>query len=137
MSFRDLSLYYFRSLANTIVFFLELTIIALHLTTLYLIMSTHAHTNQLQPFSIRIRKDQKIRLSAIAEARDRTAHALAIKALDEFIEKEEARLGYERQAISAYENLQATGLHVTADELKAWAKSLNTAEPKQMPICHG
>jgi len=100
-------------------------------------MSTHAHTNQLQPFSIRIRKDQKIRLSAIAEARDRTAHALAIKALDEFIEKEEARLVYERQAVAAYENLQTTGLHVTADELKTWAKSLNTAEPKQMPICHG
>jgi predicted transcriptional regulator len=100
-------------------------------------MSTHTHTNPQQPFSIRIRKDQKTRLAAIAEARDRTAHSLAIKALDEFIEKEEARLGYERQAVAAYENLQATGLHVTADELKAWAKNLNTAEPKPMPICHG
>lgn len=100
-------------------------------------MPTNAHTNQPQPFSIRIRKDQKTRLIAIAEARDRTAHSLAIKALDEFIEKEEARLGYERQAVTAYENLQATGLHVTADELKEWAKSLNSAEPKPVPICHG
>lgn len=100
-------------------------------------MSTHARTNQLKPFSIRILKEQKIRLSAIAEARNRSAHALAIKALDEFIEKEEARLSYEQQAVAAYENLKSTGLHVTADELKAWAKSLNTVAPEQVPICHG
>lgn len=99
-------------------------------------MSPLAHSNQLQPFSIRIRKDQKTRLAAIAEARDRTAHSLAIKALDEFIDKEEARLGYERQAVAAYENLQTTGLHVTADELKAWAKSITTAAPEQVPTCH-
>lgn len=100
-------------------------------------MSALAHSNQLQPFSIRIRKDQKIRLTAIAQARDRTAHALAIKALDEFIEKEEARLSYERQAVNAYEKLQATGLHVSADELKAWAHSLGTTNPEKIPACHG
>jgi len=100
-------------------------------------MSALSNSNQLQPFSIRIRKDQKTRLAAIAKARDRTAHSLAIKALDEFIAKEEARLGYERQAVAAYENLQTTGLHVTADELKAWAKTLGTAAPEQVPACHG
>ncbi len=99
-------------------------------------MSALAHSNPLQPFSIRIRKDQKMRLAAIAEARDRTAHALAIKALDEFIDKEEARLGYERQAVAAYEKLQTTGQHATADELKAWANSLGTSDAKQVPICH-
>ena len=96
-----------------------------------------AQNNPLLPFSIRIRKDQQIRLTAIAQARDRTAHALAIKALDEFIEKEEARLSYERQAVTAYEKLQATGLHVSADELKAWARSLGTPTPEKIPACHG
>lgn len=100
-------------------------------------MSAHTNGNQLTPFSIRIRKDQKTRLAAIAEARDRTAHSLAIKALEEFIDKEEARLDYERQAVAAYENLQTTGRHVTADELKTWAKSLATATPDQVPTCHG
>ncbi|MDX8380425.1 MAG: hypothetical protein R8K48_10400 [Gallionella sp.] len=100
-------------------------------------MSALAQGNPLQPFSIRIRKDQKTRLTAIAQARDRTAHALAIKALDEFIDKEEARLNYERQAVTAYEKLQATGLHVRADELKAWARSLATPNPEKIPACHG
>lgn len=99
-------------------------------------MTSTAHTNPLQPFSIRIRKDQKMRLTAIAEAQDRSAHAIAVRALDEFIEKEEARLDYERQAIQAYENMQTTGLHVTADELKAWANSLGTSDQKQIPVCH-
>lgn len=99
-------------------------------------MKIIAHTNPLQPFSIRIRKDQKTRLTAIAEAQDRSAHSIAVKALDEFIEKEEARLDYERQAITAYENLQATGLHVTADELKAWANSIGTSNPQKLPVCH-
>lgn len=96
-------------------------------------MTTLAH--QAQPFSIRLRKEQKTRLAAIAQARDRSAHSLAIKALDEFIDKEEARLSYERQAVAAYENLQATGLHVTADELKAWAR--NPGSSGQVPKCHG
>jgi len=99
-------------------------------------MTSITHTNPLQPFSIRIRKDQKTRLTAIAQAQDRSAHAIAVKALDEFIEKEEARLDYERQAIQAYENLQTTGLHVTADELKTWANSLGTNNQKQIPACH-
>ncbi|MEQ1602086.1 MAG: hypothetical protein ABL885_09995 [Methylophilaceae bacterium] len=99
-------------------------------------MTTLASSNPLQPFSIRIRKDQKTRLTAIAEAQNRTAHAVAVRALDEFIEKEEARLAYEHQAVQAYENMQATGLHVTADELKAWAKSLSTANPEPAPQCH-
>ncbi|MDX8379672.1 MAG: hypothetical protein R8K48_06460 [Gallionella sp.] len=92
-----------------------------------------AQGNPLQPFSIRIRKDQKTRLAAIAQARDRTPHSLAIKALDKFIDKEEARLSYKRQAVTAYEKLQTTGLHVSADELKAWARSPSTPNLKKSP----
>ena len=95
-------------------------------------MSSVAHTS---PFSIRLNPEKRNRLNRLAKEQDRTSHALAIKALDEYLEREEARLAYEQQAIKAYENLQMTGQHVTHDELKNWANSLNT-QPTEVPKCH-
>jgi hypothetical protein len=40
-------------------------------------------------------------------------------------EQREARTAYEQQAVRAYEKMQATGLHFTADEMKQWAQSLS------------
>lgn len=97
-------------------------------------MSTLA---QATPFSIRLDKEKRTRLNRLAKAHERTSHALAIKALDEYLEREEARLAYEQQAIRAYETLQLTGAHVEHDELKQWANSLNTSNPMEAPKCHG
>lgn len=91
---------------------------------------------QATPFSIRLDKEKRSRLNQLAKAQERTSHALALKALDEYLEREEARLAYEQQAIQAYEALQLTGMHVGHDELKQWANSLNTSNPKEAPSCH-
>ena len=95
-----------------------------------------AHNTKTSPMSLRVTEDKKARLTALAQIKERSQHSLAVKAIDEYIEREEARLAYEQQAVRAYENMQATGLHVTADELKTWANSLNTSNPEKAPKCH-
>lgn len=90
----------------------------------------------VSPLSIRLPSDKRTRLNRLAQAQDRTAHSLAIRALDEYIEREEARMAYEQQAIHAYENMQLTGQHVTQNELKLWVESLNSTKPKKAPECH-
>ena len=95
-----------------------------------------AHTPKTSPMSLRVSEDKKARLTALALVKERSQHSLAVKAIDEYIEREEARLAYEQQAVRAYNNMQATGLHVTADELKTWVNSLNTPNPQKAPSCH-
>jgi predicted transcriptional regulator len=90
----------------------------------------------MQPFSIRIRKDQKARLNAIAEAQERTAHSLAVKALGEYIEREEARLDFKRETNAAWEHYQTTGLHVTLQEVGNWMDTLFTDNELPPPVCH-
>ena len=45
-------------------------------------------------------------------------------------------MDYEAKAIRSFENYQQTGLHVTHDELQAWADSLNSDTPLEVPTCH-
>jgi predicted transcriptional regulator len=99
-------------------------------------MTTIAHENPLMPFSIRLRKDQKSRLSAIAKAQDRTAHSIASKALGDFIEREEARLSFKSETDAAWQHYQETGLHATQDELFGWMDSMFTDNPLPVPVCH-
>ena len=99
-------------------------------------MVTLTHKPPMQPFSIRIRKDQKERLNTIAQAQDRTAHSIAVKALSEYIEREEARLDFKRETDAAWKHYQETGLHVTMQEVGDWMDSLFTDNEKPTPICH-
>jgi len=39
-------------------------------------------------------------------------------------------------AIRSYEHFQATGLHVTIEEMEEWATSLGTSIPQTLPQCH-
>lgn len=90
----------------------------------------------MQPFSIRIHQDQKMRLNAIAKAQERTSHSLAIKALNEYIEREEARLDFKRETDAAWEHYQITGLHVTLQEVSNWMDTLFTDNELPPPVCH-
>lgn len=99
-------------------------------------MTTVAQKTPMLPFSLRIREDQKTRLNDIAKAQDRTAHALAIKALDEYIERESARLAFKREADASWQHFQETGLHVTSDEMDKWLDEIRTNPNAPMPVCH-
>ena len=41
-----------------------------------------------------------------------------------------------QDAVEANQHYQATGLHTTQEEMRAWAKSLKTNPSAQAPICH-
>jgi len=79
---------------------------------------------------------RKSDLAQIAGLQKRTVHSLVIEAVDRYIEQTQAKMRYEAQAIRSYENYQATGLHVTLDELQDWASSLDSLTPKPLPLCH-
>ena len=75
-------------------------------------------------------------LAQIAELKQRTVHSLVVEAVDAYIAQMQAKMDYEAQAIRSFENYQQTGLHVTHDELQAWANSLTSDMPLEAPTCH-
>ncbi len=92
-------------------------------------LATHA-------VSIKIDQDTRDRVKRLAEARHRTSHWLMREAISQYVEREEKREAYRQGAIDAWNEYQATGLHVTGDEVVAWLDAWGEETGKAAPVCH-
>jgi len=59
-----------------------------------------------------------------------------IEAIEQDIEREELRQNARQEALSAWEDYQTTGLHVTGEEADAWLEKLETGDDLEAPECH-
>ena len=88
------------------------------------------------PVSLKLSDDERDRLAALATARKRSSHYLMREAVREYLTREELRQDFADEAEKALADYEKTGLHVTHDELDAWARSLGTRRPKRFPKWH-
>jgi predicted transcriptional regulator len=58
------------------------------------------------------------------------------EAIEQYVEREEKREQFRQEALAAWTNFQATGLHVTAEEADAWLAKLEAGEDAATPKCH-
>lgn len=86
--------------------------------------------------SVKLEPDVKERLQRLAEARQRKPHWLMREAIGQYLEREEKRQALYDDARQAWEEYQATGLHVTGDEVAAWLETWGTDDEKAAPECH-
>ncbi|MDZ7809380.1 MAG: CopG family ribbon-helix-helix protein [Arhodomonas sp.] len=87
------------------------------------------------PTSIKLDDDLKGRLQELAEARQRSAHWLMRDAIEQYVEREEKREAFKRDALRAWEEYQATGLYVNADEVETWLAGWGTDHETRPPKC--
>ena len=90
-----------------------------------------------RPVAIKVDADIKERVQRLAAARNRTPHWLMREAISQYVEREEKREAFRRDAINAWNDYQATGLHVTLDEADAWLAKLEAGKDVEPPECHG
>jgi predicted transcriptional regulator len=85
-----------------------------------------------------LKLDEKIesRLLRLAEARQRSADLLIREAIEQYVEREERRAQLRREALAAWNEYQATGQHVTGDEVDAWLARLEAGEDAEPPLPH-
>jgi predicted transcriptional regulator len=76
------------------------------------------------------------RLQRLAEARQRSADVLIREAIEQYVEREERRGQLRREALAAWNEYQATGRHVTGDEVDAWLARLEAGEDAEPPLPH-
>lgn len=87
--------------------------------------------------SLKLDAEIKDRLQWLAKMRDRKPHYLMREAIQQYVEREEKCEQFRQGALTAWNDFQATGLHVTAEEADAWLAKLEGGEDAKAPECHG
>ena len=86
--------------------------------------------------SIKLDDELKDRIQHLAESRRRSAHWIMREAIAQYVEREEKREAYLRDAQNAWEEFQRTGLHITAEEADEWLAQLAAGNDVEPPECH-
>lgn len=90
----------------------------------------------IRPVAIKIDEDTRVRVKRLAEARQRSSHWMMLEAIRQYVEREEKREAFRQDGIRAWNEYQATGLHVTLEEADAWLARLEAGEDAEPPECH-
>jgi predicted transcriptional regulator len=86
--------------------------------------------------SLKLDQELKERVQRLASTRRRSAHWILREAVEQYVSREEQREQFRAAALAAWNDYQATGLHVTAEEADAWLKKLEAGEDAETPSCH-
>ena len=86
--------------------------------------------------SLKLDLELKQRVQQLASARRRSAHWIMREAVEQYVSREEKREQFRADALAAWNDFQATGLHATAEEADAWLAKLEAGEDAEAPECH-
>jgi predicted transcriptional regulator len=86
--------------------------------------------------SLKLDSELKQRVQRLASARRRSAHWIMREAVEQYVSREEKREQFRADALAAWTDYQATGLHATAEEADAWLARLEAGEDAETPSCH-
>ena len=86
--------------------------------------------------SVKLDDELKARVRNLAEARQRTSHWIMREAIVQYVEREEKSEALKQDALSAWEDYEQTGLHLTLEEADAWLAKLEEGEDAELPKCH-
>ena len=86
--------------------------------------------------ALRLEPDLKQRAEVLAESEHRSFSSVVRDALVAYLEKREAEQTEIRESVAAWQEYQATGLHVTGEETSAWLRTWGTEQEGEPPACH-
>jgi predicted transcriptional regulator len=86
--------------------------------------------------SLKLDFELKQRVQHLASARRRSAHWIMREAVEQYVSREEKREQFRQDALMAWNDYQATGLHATVEEADAWLAKLQAGEDAEVPQCH-
>ncbi len=86
--------------------------------------------------SIKIDDDLKHRVQHLAGQRQRSPHWLMREAIQQYVEREEARESFKQEAVASWAAYQETGLHLTGQEVRVWLNNWGTDAETAIPEYH-
>lgn len=88
------------------------------------------------PTSVELSDELGHRLRSLADARRTTPRGMLEEAVEQYVDREEKREAFRRDAVEAWDDYRRTGLHVTGAEAEAWLSKLEAGEDAEPPECH-
>lgn len=85
--------------------------------------------------SLKIDDTLKGRVQRLANQRRRSPHWLMLEAIQQYVEREEARESFKQEALASWAAYRETGRHLTGADVRDWLNSWGTADEKPMPEC--
>ncbi|MDD2466287.1 MAG: ribbon-helix-helix protein, CopG family [Desulfobulbus sp.] len=86
--------------------------------------------------SVKIDPEMKARVKRLAVSRRRSTHWLMKAAISQYVEREEKHESFRQDSIRAWNEYQATGLHVALEKADAWLGTLEDGQDVEPPKCH-
>ena len=87
--------------------------------------------------SLKIDDTLKNRVQHLASQRRRSAHWIMLEAIQQYVEREEARENFKQEALASWSAYQETGRHLTGQEVRTWLDTWGTDDEQAAPMCHG
>jgi predicted transcriptional regulator len=88
------------------------------------------------PSSVKLPQSLRERLKNLANARNQSAHAVMVQAIESYVEREEKREALRQEARTAHEHFMLTGLHLSNTEIIEWMDKVIQGEKASLPKCH-
>ncbi len=85
--------------------------------------------------SVKIDDNLKSRIQQLAKARRQSSHWVMHEAIRQYVEREEARESFRREAQESWSAYQETGRHLTGPEVTTWLNRWGSEDPEP-PECH-
>jgi len=86
--------------------------------------------------SLKIDDALKRRVQQLASQRRRSPHWIMLDAIQQYVEREEARESFKQEAVASWTAYKETGRHLTGQEVRTWLNSWGTDDDGAKPECH-
>lgn len=86
--------------------------------------------------SLKIDDTLKSRVHHLAGQRRRSAHWIMLEAIQQYVEREEARESFKQDALASWGAYKESGRHLTGHEVRTWLNAWGSEDEKVVPECH-
>ena len=86
--------------------------------------------------SLKIDDALKERVQQLASQRRRSSHWIMLEAIQQYVEREEARESFTQEALASWAAYKETGRHLSGEDVRDWLNTWGTDDEKPVPECH-
>lgn len=86
--------------------------------------------------SLKIDDALKQRIQSVAARKQRSAHAVMVEAIRQYVDSAEARANFEAEAEASWIAYKESGLHLSGAEVRDWLGGWGTEAEAGAPECH-
>jgi predicted transcriptional regulator len=86
--------------------------------------------------SVKLDDALKSRVQDLATSQRRTSHWIMREAIQQYVEREEARESFRQEALASWAEYQQTRQHLTGGETRMWLQSWGETPDADAPTCH-